>query len=677
MPNRSQPLSSRFQLGAWILLTALLEAPVILQLTTLQGLAQSQSPQSTAAQTLHHQGLEQANQRQFAAAIQSLKQALTLFQQHQEMHHADTVLADLDRVYSRAGNTQGMVESRQQRLDLARQQGDRYKEFLRSKELGHTYVCLKQFELAIPNYQRASAIMTGDEQWETLGDLGDALFRAGKLSEAETILRSALTDSEVVTRQPYPVADVFDAQIEDEQNRIKLETQHHISKSLQQVLVAQNRPYAALEIAERGRATALLRLLAAHAPTAQRSISLPTIAQLQHIAKSQQATLVEYSIVNQPFHHECLNQQQSFRAAIKRHLQSTTQLLIWVIQPTGQVTFRRVDLAPILQRHNMLVDDLVADLRNNLGLDDQHPGLKQFDQILIQPIRELLPQNPDDRVIFIADSDLAYIPFPALVDTNGAYLIEKVTPLTAPSMQILELTQQIRQQKLFGQGVLIVGNPSPMPMELSDLPGTEQEAKAIAQLFNTQPLLGSQATKQTILQQMRQARIIHLATHGILNEESGEHSAIAVVAPKDAQTASFAALLNKTGVDIRLKFSSGELWLPDNGLISADEILSLSAWGIPAELAVFSACDTGLGEITGDGIIGLSRSLIAAGIPSIVVSLWAVSDASTETLMTEFYRQLQQTSNKATALRQAMLATRQQYPNPRDWAAFTLIGASQ
>jgi CHAT domain-containing protein len=93
-----------------------------------------------------------------------------------------------------------------------------------------------------------------------------------------------------------------------------------------------------------------------------------------------------------------------------------------------------------------------------------------------------------------------------------------------------------------------------------------------------------------------------------------------------------------------------------------------------AELVVLSACDTGRGTITGDGVIGLSRSLITAGVPSVIVSLWSVNDNSTAFLMSEFYRHLQQNPDKALALRQAMLATKQKYNHPFDWAAFTLIG---
>ncbi|BDA71624.1 hypothetical protein CAL7716_057900 [Calothrix sp. PCC 7716] len=88
--------------------------------------------------------------------------------------------------------------------------------------------------------------------------------------------------------------------------------------------------------------------------------------------------------------------------------------------------------------------------------------------------------------------------------------------------------------------------------------------------------------------------------------------------------------------------------------MTAGEILDLK---LNAELVVLSACDTGRGRITGDGVIGLSRALISAGVPSVLVSLWSVPDAPTSLLMTEFYKNLQKNLDKAQALRQAMLTT--------------------
>jgi CHAT domain-containing protein len=253
-------------------------------------------------------------------------------------------------------------------------------------------------------------------------------------------------------------------------------------------------------------------------------------------------------------------------------------------------------------------------------------------------------------VIFIPQDELFLVPFAALQDTTDQYLIEKHTILTAPSIQVLDLT---RQQQVSAKVALVVGNPtmpriSPAlgepPQQLPSLPGAEQEAMAIAQLLNTEAITGNFATKAAILPKMLQARIIHLATHGLLNDFTGE------------------------GVPGSVAFApSGN----DNGLLTASEILNLK---LNSDLVVLSACDTGRGRITGDGVVGLSRAFISAGVKSVIVSLWAVPDAPTASLMTEFYRQRQQQSDKAQALRGAMLLMIKQHPQPKDWAAFTLIG---
>ncbi|KYC43761.1 hypothetical protein WA1_00935 [Scytonema hofmannii PCC 7110] len=163
-------------------------------------------------------------------------------------------------------------------------------------------------------------------------------------------------------------------------------------------------------------------------------------------------------------------------------------------------------------------------------------------------------------------------------------------------------------------------------------------------MFQTQPITGDRATKAVVTKQMAQANYIHLATHGLLENlgEPGIPGAVAL-AP-DGQ---------------------------DDGLLSADEVLKMK---LSAELVVLSACDTGRGRITGDGVIGLPRAFISAGTPSIVVSLWRVSDESTAFFMPEFYRQLKLHKDNAIALRQAMLTTMKKYPHPSDWSAFLLIG---
>jgi CHAT domain-containing protein len=241
------------------------------------------------------------------------------------------------------------------------------------------------------------------------------------------------------------------------------------------------------------------------------------------------------------------------------------------------------------------------------------------------------------------------VPFAALQDAQNRFLIEKHTLVTAPAIQVLNLTPNTNQ----GSGALIVGDPI-MPkledMKLAPLPGARAEAIAIGQLLNTPPLLGAEATKKAVLSRMTQAQTIHFATHGLLDTFSGEVPGAIALAPQGK----------------------------DNGLLTASEIFDLR---LKANLVVLSACDTGRGDITGDGVIGLSRTFMAAGTPSIIVSLWQVPDEPTKFLMTEFYRQLRSSGgrpiDKAKALRQATLRTLKQYPNIADWAGFLLIGQAQ
>ena len=116
----------------------------------------------------------------------------------------------------------------------------------------------------------------------------------------------------------------------------------------------------------------------------------------------------------------------------------------------------------------------------------------------------------------------------------------------------------------------------------------------------------------------------------------------------------------------------------DDGLLTVGEIIELTQGNLlNAEMIVLSACETGVGDIRGEGVVGLSRALIAAGVPSVVVSLWNVEDESTSLLMQSFYQNLlEKKMEKATALRQAMLDVSEEYPDPKHWAAFTLIGES-
>ncbi|WP_331001329.1 CHAT domain-containing protein [Nostoc sp. WHI] len=416
------------------------------------------------------------------------------------------------------------------------------------------------------------------------------------------------------------------------------EQQAFTYRFLQQSLVAQNKINSALEVSDRARGRAFIELLASkqlEKPNPLLNIKPLALQQIKNIAKVENATLVQYSIIG------------------------NEALYIWVIKPTGEIAFEQVDLKKTL---NTSLESLVINNRKTLGArsrgikvepksgGNQKQQLQKLYEILIKPIAQYLPKDSNARVIFIPQESLFLVPFPALQDEQGEYLIDKHTILTAPAIQVLDLTtKQKYNLNKSTKDVLIVGNPI-MPKipitneQLSPLPGAETEAIQIADLFKTQVIIGSKATETAIVPKMSKARIIHFATHGLLDNFKGFGVPGAIALAPSNQ---------------------------DDGFLTAGEILDMK---LSAELVVLSACNTGGGNITGDGVIGLSRSLITAGVPSVIVSLWDVNDNSTAFLMSEFYHNLQQNPDKAVALRQAMLTTKKQYANPLYWAAFTLIG---
>jgi CHAT domain-containing protein/tetratricopeptide (TPR) repeat protein len=617
---------------------------------------------------------------EYSKGLDYFQQSLKLAQQLNFAGREALALESLGTAYMTVGDYRQAIQHYEQYLERMRQDKrpqfeslNRQIEGIGMRFLARAYAGLGERDKAIELAQQSLAIAQESEsvynKATALGELGYVLFLTGNLPEAEKAMREAINGFESV-RSALGEKDAYKVSIFD----IQAETY----RLLQQVLVAQNKTSEALEIAERGRARAFVELLAkqltgkpdvsvAAQQEQQPVIKPPNLQEIQEIARDKKATLVEYSIAYDPAQFILPGQ---FRG-IKQNAES--ELYIWVVKPTGEIALRKVDLtADKLQ--NTALANLIANSRQSMDVrgrggvvvepdeTSQAQSLQQLHKLLIEPIADLLPAEPGDPVIFVPQASLFLVPFPALQDATGKYRIEKHTILTAPAIQILDLTRKQRnlvERRFSVLQNLVVGNPTmpsvpPAPGEpaqqLVSLPGAEKEAQAIAPLLKTVALIGNRATKAAILPLLSKARIIHFATHGLLDDIRGIGSAIALAPSPN-----------------------------DSGLLTAEEILKLPEQGSPlsAELVVLSACDTGRGRITGDGIVGLSRSLITAGVPSVIVSLWSVSDDSTAFLMAEFYKNLQQNLDKASALRQAMLETKKRYSNPAQWAAFTLIGEAR
>jgi len=310
----------------------------------------------------------------------------------------------------------------------------------------------------------------------------------------------------------------------------------------------------------------------------------------------------------------------------------------------------------------------------------------------------------DRRLLIVADGRLNYVPFESLITTAGgsdystlSYLIKTNEIVYAPSASVVAVIRQ-GAVKPTGKSLLLVADPvfntgdprakgvaagaqasadtrglslssavtdvagppaggaAPAgSFQLLRLPGTRLEAEQIARFTRASggqadiwlDLDANEANMTT--RDIKKYRVIHIATHGLLNPERPQFTGIVL-----------SLVGNKTG----------------DGFLRTDEVFNLKLGG---SLVMLSACQTGLGkEKRGEGVIGLTRAFMYAGAPTVGVSLWSVSDKSTADLMTDFYKRLLSTPDASPtgSMRAAQIAMIEgkKYSAPYHWAPFVLVG---
>lgn len=215
---------------------------------------------------------------------------------------------------------------------------------------------------------------------------------------------------------------------------------------------------------------------------------------------------------------------------------------------------------------------------------------------------------------------------------------------------------------------------------LSDLKNARIEVERIARLFpagQSTIFTGAEVTEERVKSNalLSNYRYLHFAVHGSIDEEQPQFSSLVLSLPKvaaggDSQSAGNFQLTN---ADLKFRTPNPQ---SEDGLLQTPEIFNLR---LRADLVTLSACETGLGqELRGEGLVGLTHAFFYAGASSVMVSLWSVSDASTASLMNEFYEQLRKNGerDKSVAVRQAQLKmiAGKRYAHPFYWAPFILQG---
>ena len=350
---------------------------------------------------------------------------------------------------------------------------------------------------------------------------------------------------------------------------------------------------------------------------------------------------------------------------------------LFAVARDGLVLVRLPPLAEIEGRVLALREALQAteSQRRQLGRYTQAAAALYRD--LIAPAGDLLRGRR--RLLIVPDGPLHLLPFEVLLSGPAGqqgmqdlpYLLRQYVVTYAPSASVLAEFREPRPRAGApgAKRLLAFGDPwygaersrtaevraGVGPHDLPALPESRQEVSRIARLYPAPEValyLDRDASEQNVKANplLASARTLHFATHGLIDEQLPLLSSLALARPEEGE---------------------------EDGFLRTYEIFDLD---LDADLVVLSACETGLGkQVSGEGLIGLSRAFFYAGASSLLVSLWNVAEVSTPDLMVSFYRQLE-SADKGEALRRAkleMIAKGGAYAHPFYWSPFVLVGDSR
>lgn len=382
---------------------------------------------------------------------------------------------------------------------------------------------------------------------------------------------------------------------------------------------------------------------------------------------------------------------------------TSEQYAAYVIGPAGEPRAIELgDAGPI--------DEAVFKLREALS-DPERKDAKSLsralDEKIMRPLRPLLGSSK--RLVVSPDGTLNFIPFEALADENGKFLIETWSVSYVTSGRDLFRWGQRNASR---SGPVIVANPAfgeivKRPagegnsasrgvdrtgisrLGFTPLSGTAQEAQAIMNKLSKATLYaGDDADKKRLLT-VAGPKILHVATHGFFLGDSVEQAAahtrgftlegeappaaVQTVENLDKRAVDKPSPLLRSGLALARANARGEA--RSDGILTALEASSLDLEG--TKLVVLSACETGLGQArSGEGVEGLRRAFVLAGAETTVMSLWKVDDEATRDMMVDYYQRLEAGGGRSEAMREVRLAMlgNDATAHPFYWASFIVAG---
>ncbi len=653
-------------------------------------------------------------QGNYIQALEYYKKSLRLEEAMGDKQKIAGSLNSIGQVYEAQGSYTQALEYYQKSLDLSKELGLKLEIARTLINIGAVYNLQGHYSMAVELLESATNIARQigrrDTLWDARTTVGGAYRALNQPAQARQAFEEAIVTVESLRAQV--------AGGEQEQQRFfenKISPYH----AMVELLVAQNKPDEALTYAERAKARVLLDVLQsgrsdiAKAMTAQEKeherrlrselVSFnsqvsregvraqPDQTRLADLKARLQKARLEYEAFQTSLYAAHLELRVQRGEAKTVTLEETAKLLpdaqsaLLEYVVTDEKTYLFVLTAGSdttrgtakLQSHTLAIKrkDLtehVAALRQQLAKRDLtfRPTASKLYDLLLSPARAELQGK--QTLVIVPDGALWELPFQALLDAQGRYLIEDHALSYAPSLTVLREMAKLRRQRKGGSAssktLLAMGNPAlgnetvervrlvHRDDRLNPLPEAEREVKTLGQLYGaaqSRVYVAGDAREDRLKAEAGRFGVLHLATHSILNDASPMYSQVVL-----AQSAEGAS---------------------EDGLLEAWEIMNLD---LNADVVVLSACETGRGRVgAGEGVIGLTWALFVAGSPTTVVSQWKVESASTTSLMLEFHRNRQDGIKKshvstAKALQGAafkMLRTTE-YRHPFYWAGFVVVG---
>ena len=660
------------------------------------------------ASLLNSMGLLHLSENEYQKALEFYNQGLAIYRALGDRRGEAAALSGLGRVHTSLNENRKALEFYNQALRLYGSAGSRRGEAYTHLYIGRSYFLLGEHRESLDHLNRAislsRALKERGAEGASLYEIARVHRAMGNLIEAQSHSGAAIDIAESL-RHEVPGSQLRASFFASVQRYYRLKTD--LLMQMHKQRPSERLDSAALETSERARARSLLEMLAEARADIRQGVDAQLLERERSLGKLLNARAERQTQLLSGTHtpEQAAATAKEIESLLTEYEQVQAKIRANSPRYAALTQPRTLSLNDIQQR---LLDDDTLLLKYSLGEERSYlwavtrdslasyelPKLAEIEaaaslsKILLAPVADRLGSR---RLMIVADGVLHYIPFAALPspDTRRP-LIVRHEMVSLPSASVLaEMRRDLTGRKAAAKAVAVFADPvfntdDPRLKPESDkslsqsgresssrdleramrdvgvgerftrLSFSRREAQAIAAIApagQVMKALDFEASRATATgADLSQYRVVHFATHGLLNSEHPELSGLVL------------SLVDRQGQ-------------PQNGFLRLHDVYNLK---LPAELIVLSACETGLGkEIRGEGLVGLTRGFMYAGAARVVASLWRVDDAATSEVMKLFYRGMfNRGLRPAAALREAQVEIwkQERWRSPYFWAAFTLQG---